>query len=65
VQEFYADDYTAELLPVAATNIWTMEIFPDSLFAYQLRREADDRRFRVEFDLTREVEAPAAPWGHE
>lgn len=64
-QEFYADDYTAELLPAAATNIWTMEIHPDSLFAYQLRREADDRRFRVEFDLTREVDVPPAPWGHE
>jgi hypothetical protein len=65
VQEFHADAYTAELLPAAATNIWTMEIFPDSVFAYQLRREADDRRFRVEFDLTREVELPPAPWGHE
>jgi hypothetical protein len=65
VQEFYADEYTAEMLPAAATNIWTMEIHPDSMFAYQLRREADDRRFRVEFDLTQEVETPPTPWGYE
>jgi len=64
-QDFYADTFTAELLPAAATNIWAMEIEPGNYFAYSLRREEEGRYFRVEFDLTTPVEAPPAPWGHE
>lgn len=64
-QEFPADAFTADLLPAAATNVWTVEILPAQLFVYALRREGTDRRFRIEFDLTRPVEAPPAPWGHE
>ena len=63
-QEFYADAHTASLIPAAATNVWTMEVIPGDRFAYALRREGTDRRFRVEFDLTRPVPAPPAPWGH-
>lgn len=63
VQDFAADAYTAELVPAAATNVWTLEVHPDSLFVYALRREGSDRRFRVEFDLTRTVATPPAPWG--
>jgi hypothetical protein len=63
-QEFYADAHTASLIPAAATNVWTMEVIPGDRFAYALRREGTDRRFRVEFDLTRPVSAPPAPWGH-
>lgn len=61
-QEFPADDYTASLIPAAATNVWTIEVVPDTIFAYALRREGTDRRFRVEFDLNRPVPAPPAPW---
>lgn len=64
-QHFAADAFTADLLPAAASNVWTMEVHPDSIFAYALRREAEGRHFRVEFDLTQPVEAPPAPWGHE
>jgi hypothetical protein len=63
-QEFYADAHTATLIPAAATNVWTMEVLPGDRFAYALRREGTDRRFRVEFDLTRPVAPPPAPWGH-
>lgn len=63
-QEFYADAHTASLIPAAATNVWTMEVIPGNHFAYALRREGTDRRFRVEFDLTRPVSPPPAPWGH-
>lgn len=63
-QEFHADAHTAGLIPAAATNVWTVEILPGERFAYALRREGTDRRFRVEFDLTRPVPAPPAPWGH-
>lgn len=62
--EFPADSFTAALLPAARTNVWTIELTPTQ-FVYQLRREGSDRRFRVEFDLTKPVPAPPAPWGFE
>lgn len=62
-QEFHADALTAELVPAAATNVWTVEVDPGRVFAYALRREDSDRRFRAEFDLTKPVPAPPAPWG--
>ena len=58
VQDFHADAYTADLVPTAATNIWSIEIEPGRLFAYALRREGSDRRFRIEFDLTRPIDTP-------
>jgi hypothetical protein len=64
-QEFPADEFTAGLIPAAKTNIWTMIVEPGKIFGYGLRREAENRRFRVEFDLTRPVPAPPAPWGSE
>lgn len=64
-QEFPADDFTAQMLPPAATNVWTIELVPDETFVYALRREGTDRRFRIAFDLTHPVEAPPAPWGWE
>ena len=60
--EFDADSLTAALIPAAVTNVWTVEITPTQ-FIYQLRREGTERRFRVEFDVTRSVERPPAPWG--
>jgi hypothetical protein len=64
-QEFPADAFTAQLLPAARTNIWTVEVRPGKLFSYGLRREAENRRFRIEFDLTQPVPPPPAPWGSE
>lgn len=62
-QDFHADELTGELVPAAATNVWTVEVDPGRRFAYALRREDGDRRFRVEFDLEAPVEEPPAPWG--
>jgi hypothetical protein len=62
-QDFFADDFTGELVPTAATNVWTIEVHPGRMFAYALRREGSDRRFRVEFDLQNPVPAPPPPWG--
>lgn len=62
-QEFHADSLTAALIPAARTNIWTVELEPGSRFAYALRRVGTDRRFRVEFDLTRQVPVPPPAWG--
>lgn len=61
-REFFADAHTAALIPAAAENVWTLTLEPGKTFAYALRRERQGRRFRVEFDLTRVVPAPPAPW---
>lgn len=54
--DFYADEFTAQLIPAAATNIWTVGVDESGrTFTYALRREAQGRRFRVEFDLTKPV----------
>ncbi len=63
VQEFPADEFTAALIPAAATNVWTVEVHAGETFAYALRRVGSDRRFRIEFDLSRTVDTPPAPWG--
>lgn len=64
-QEFKADKFTGELLAASARNIWAMEIEPGKRFVYELRREHEDRFFRVEFDLTKEVPTPPPVWGAE
>ncbi|HJR58200.1 MAG TPA: hypothetical protein VJ813_02330 [Vicinamibacterales bacterium] len=63
VMEFGADAHTVGLIPEAQTNVWTVEIVPGKIFVYALRREGTDRRFRIEFDLTKKVAVPPAPWG--
>ena len=60
--DFHADEFTAKLLPVSASNIWTMAVQPGKTFTYGLRREAMNRRFRVEFDLSKPVPPPPPPW---
>ena len=65
-QEFPADAFTKELLVregnlAGVNNIWAVEVERGRTFAYELRRPG--RFFRVEFDLTRPVPAPPAPWG--
>ena len=65
-QEFPADDFTKALLvrsgnTAGVGNVWAVEIHPDRVFAYELRHPG--RWFRVEFDLTRPVAPPLAPWG--
>lgn len=65
-QEFPADRFTKDLLiregnTAGANNVWAVEVIPGRTFAYELRRPG--RFFRVEFDLTKPVAAPPAPWG--
>lgn len=67
-QEFPVDPESVSLfrrqeLTASVDNTWAMEIYPDRIFAYELTRP-DGRRFRVEFDLSRPVEPPPAPWGY-
>lgn len=71
-QEFPVDAESITLfqengLPASVTNTWAMEVNPNT-FVYELARPQDElnpqrRLFRVEFDLTREVEPPPTPWG--
>jgi hypothetical protein len=57
--------FRREGLVRSVTNVWTVEVAPGARFAYQLRRTGENaRHFRVEFDLTRRVDAPPAPWGY-
>lgn len=62
MQLFPADQFTANLLAHAAHNVWWITL-DDTSFNYNLRRIGTDRLFSVKFDLTSEVETPAAPWG--
>jgi hypothetical protein len=65
-QEFPADAESRDLferegLQASIANTWAMEIQPGVEFVYELARPG--RLFRVEFDLSRPIPAPPAPWG--
>ena len=69
-QFFPADEETTRVVdpptddaPSAAANIWWIELVPGSHYSYNLRRLGRGRIFTVKFDLTKEIDAPAAPWG--
>lgn len=49
-------------LSASVTNTWAIEIAPGRQFVYELSRPGG-RLFQVEFDLTRAVPPPPAPWG--
>lgn len=58
-QEFPVDaesiaQFRAGGAEVSTTNVWAVEVHPDRIFAYELRRPSG-RFLRVEFDLTKPV----------
>jgi hypothetical protein len=66
-QRFPADEYSKEMfvregLPQSVPNTWVVSIAPTKRYSYTLTRPG--REFRVDFDLSRTVDAPPAPWGH-
>lgn len=63
-QSFPADAFTAQLLPEAATNVWTLTLEAGERLIYHLTRHGEPRATFV-IDLTREVPPPPAPWGYE
>ncbi|MEP0189635.1 MAG: hypothetical protein ABJP70_01835 [Erythrobacter sp.] len=74
VDQFSIEMFEREDLAASVTNVWTVEVdaadVEDGTFAYQLKRTVaggapEDRLFRVEFDLTKEVTPPVVPWGWE
>jgi hypothetical protein len=67
VQSFPADQYSKELfvkqgIPQSVGNTWQMYIYPNK-FTYRLTR--DGREFRVDFDLSKPITPPKAPWGYK
>ena len=66
VQSFPADQYSKDLfvelaIPQSMGNTWQMYIYPET-FTYRMVRKG--REFRVDFDLTKPITPPAAPWGY-
>jgi hypothetical protein len=61
-QEFPANPYTIELIPVLATSVWTIEIVPGQRFVYA-GSDSENNVYRFEFDLTKPVAEPPPPWG--
>ena len=64
-QEVPADAFSRDLFTrtgreVSVPNVWAIEVDPGRMFASELRRPG--RHFRVEFDLSRPVPPPPAPW---
>ncbi|GAA0859688.1 hypothetical protein GCM10009114_34110 [Aliiglaciecola litoralis] len=67
VQSFPADQYSKNLfvdaqIPQSIGNTWQMFIYP-KVFTYRLIRQG--REFRVDFDLTKPITPPPAPWGYQ
>lgn len=62
LQMFPADQQTATLLPRAATNVWSVSLDEKS-YGYNLSRIFNNTIFKVEFDLTKPIKTPEAPWG--
>lgn len=66
-QEFPVDPYSVAMfqeqgMNASVTNTWAMEIVPGKTFLYELSRPGG-RLFQVEFDLSKPVDLPPAPWG--
>jgi hypothetical protein len=55
-------NFSANGLTASVNNTWAMEIEPGRRFLYELSRP-NGRLFQVEFDLSRPVPPPPAPWG--
>ncbi|MCE7995310.1 MAG: hypothetical protein HEP71_25255 [Roseivirga sp.] len=64
MQVFPADQFTASLLPRAATNVWSVSL-AETAFSYNLNRVNNNSVFKVVFDLTQPIETPETPWGWE
>jgi len=67
-QEFPADAFSKAMferdnIKVSMENTWALEVTDNNIFAYELKRP--NRHFRVEFDLSKPVAIPPAPWGFE
>lgn len=60
-QFFPADQFTANLIPSIAGNVWWVTL-SDKEFTYNLKRVDSDGVFKVVFDLTTSIESNKTPW---
>lgn len=63
-QIFYADEHTADILPLRYDNFWFIDIMDDETLAYGVHWPKEGNSIRMEFDISQPVEAPQAPWGY-
>jgi hypothetical protein len=57
-------NFTANGLVASVNNTWAIEVDSGKRFVYELSRP-NGRLFQVEFDLSRPMPPPPAPWGRE
>ncbi len=62
-QMFPADQQTVQNIPRAGTNVWWIDLVPGEHYTYSVRRVESGQHISVKFDLSKEVDAPPAPWG--
>lgn len=62
-QTFPADFESYQMKPEAASNVWMIEVVPGKTYTYMVHRLGTGRMFQIEFDLTKPVKNPPAPWG--
>ena len=60
-EQYSKEDFIRRKTPQSTHNIWEMHIYPER-FTYRLVRQG--KLFRVDFDLTKPITPPAAPWGY-
>jgi len=62
-QLFPADEDTRLAIPGSGLrSVWLIEIHPGQRLVYAANRVGTERGFRIDFDLSRTVPAPEAPW---
>jgi len=65
IQVFPADEYTAQIAPAAASNIWWLELEPDKKLIYNLVRLGSNREFQIDFNIAQSIVSPFKPWSLE
>lgn len=63
-QIFWADEHTADILPLRHDNFWFLDIMNDSTFAYGVHWPIQGNSIRIEFDITQTIDTPPTPWGY-
>lgn len=63
-QIFYADDHTAEILPMREDNFWFIDLMNDETLAYGVHWPKQGHSIRMEFDISQPVKPPPTPWGY-
>ena len=63
-QIFWADDHTAQILPLRHDNFWFLDVMNDSTFAYGVHWPIQGNSIRIEFDITQTIDTPPTPWGY-